>query len=103
MNFSPSKSLATLCALLLLAGSGQGQTPAPIVIRAATPVPTASAAPVAPVVAAQGSTAVQAAIKSLTEMKATNAETIKKQEAALERLGEMQKAAEQLKVFSKRG
>ncbi len=39
----------------------------------------------------------------LQQMKETNAETLKKQEAALQQLDEIQKAAEQLKIFSKRG
>jgi hypothetical protein len=36
-------------------------------------------------------------------MQATNAATIKKQEAALATLDELQKAAEEIKIFSKRG
>jgi hypothetical protein len=36
-------------------------------------------------------------------MKATNAETLKKQEAVLQQLDELQKAAEQMKAFGKRG
>jgi hypothetical protein len=36
-------------------------------------------------------------------MKATNAATIKKQQATLEMLDELQKAADELKIFSKRG
>lgn len=41
--------------------------------------------------------------KILEEMKAVNAELIRKQEATLQQLDELQKAAEQLKIFSKRG
>ena len=36
-------------------------------------------------------------------MKAANAETLKKQETTLQQLDELQKAAEQIKVFTKRG
>jgi len=36
-------------------------------------------------------------------METTNAETLKKQEAALATIDELQKAAEELKIFSKRG
>jgi hypothetical protein len=36
-------------------------------------------------------------------MKATNEETLKKQQAALQQLDDLQKAAEQLKTFGKRG
>jgi len=40
--------------------------------------------------------------KALEEVKAANAETIKKQEAMLQQLDELQKAAAQLKIFSHR-
>jgi hypothetical protein len=36
-------------------------------------------------------------------MKATNDETLKKQKVLLDQLDELQKAAEQMKAFSKRG
>jgi hypothetical protein len=36
-------------------------------------------------------------------MKATNEETLKKQEAALQQLDDLQKAADQVKAFSQRG
>lgn len=39
----------------------------------------------------------------LQQMKAANEEILKKQQDTLQRLDELQKAAEQLKVFSKRG
>jgi hypothetical protein len=39
----------------------------------------------------------------LQQMKVANEDILKKQEATLQRLDEIQKAAEQLKVFSKRG
>jgi hypothetical protein len=43
-----------------------------------------------------------AAIKLLQETKAANEEILKKQEAALQRLEELQKAADEVKIFSKR-
>ena len=76
------------------------QSPAPIVVQAASPAPVTSI-PSAPV--AQGPSSLQAMLKMLQEMKATNAETLKKQEAALQQLDEIQKAAEELKIFGKRG
>jgi hypothetical protein len=85
---------------LLLALALQAQSPAPIIVQAA------SAAPTPPPVAAsatQDSDSIPAAIKLLEQMKATNAEILKRQQASLEQLDEMQKAAEQLKIFSKRG
>ena len=39
----------------------------------------------------------------LKEMKAANVETLQKQAATLEQLDELEKAADQLKIFAKRG
>jgi hypothetical protein len=41
-------------------------------------------------------------VKLLQEMKAANAETLKKQQAVLEQLDDVQKAAEQIKIFAHR-
>jgi hypothetical protein len=43
-----------------------------------------------------------AAIKLLQEMKTANAEVLKKQEATLQALEEVQKAADEIKIFGKR-
>jgi hypothetical protein len=43
-----------------------------------------------------------AAIKLLRELKTANEEMLKKQEAALQQLEELQKAADEVKIFSKR-
>jgi len=78
----------------------RAQSPPPIVIQAASP--TAAPATV-PTASTQSSSSVEAAIKILEQVKAKNEETLRKQEAALQQLEEMQQAAEQLKIFSKRG
>ena len=44
-----------------------------------------------------------ASIKELQELKARNDELLKDQQAALDQLDELQKEAEQLRIFSKRG
>lgn len=76
------------------------QTPAPIVVQAANQpdVPIA----VKPVSNAPSSD-FTAAIRALQELKVSNEETLKKQQVLLEQLDELQKAAEQLKVFAHRG
>jgi hypothetical protein len=74
----------------------RAQSPPPIIVQAA-PSATPAAATPAPVPKDPE------AFKTLREMKAANEEVLKKQEATLQRLDEIQKAAEQLKVFSKRG
>jgi hypothetical protein len=92
-----------LCATLLSIGGAKAQQPTPPVIvvqaanqpAAATPAPTAAAA-------AASEAAVSNAIKALEQVKAANDATLKKQEDMMRQLDELQKAAEQLKVFSKR-
>ena len=81
-------------------GAAHAQSPAPVVIVPAANQ-AAPAAPAANLAVTPGSAA--EAIKLLEQMKATNAETLKKQEETLQRLDELQKAVEQLKIYSKRG
>lgn len=78
------------------------QSPAPMLMQpvapgslAPKPAPTANPA--------DHAAEMQNMLQLLQEMKATNADTIKKQEAALETLDALQKAAEEIKIFSKRG
>jgi hypothetical protein len=42
-------------------------------------------------------------LKALQDMKAANDEVLKRQAATLQQLEEIEKAAEQLKIYSKRG
>jgi hypothetical protein len=51
----------------------------------------------------QNSGSVETAINVLEQMKAKNEETLKKQGAALQQLDELQQAADQVKIFGKRG
>ena len=89
------------CLVGLLALSAvKAQSPAPIVVQAASANPAASKMS-APAVAAVSS--VPDAIKALEQVKAGNDEVLAKQKAALERLDELQEAADQLRIFAKRG
>ena len=92
-------ALALLTFIGLTVGLIDGQSPTPdVIIQAATP------APVAPVAAAKAVAWDTRSLKAmLQEMKATNEATLKKQEAALRTLDELKKAADELKIFSKRG
>ena len=77
----------------------RAQTPAPVIVQSAAPA-------VAPVAQAPAPAAVPgnaAALQLLDALKAANAETLKKQEATLLQLDELQKAAEQIKIYTKRG
>jgi hypothetical protein len=95
---------------MLSVASIRGQSPAPVVVQAASPngfaavsaaTPTPSATSI-PTPAESDSTAIEDAIRSLERIKADNLDTISKQEAALQRIDEMQKAANQIKIFTHR-
>ncbi len=93
------KFLIFSAAALLTALGVMAQSPAPIVVPAATdPIP-------APENAQKDAddAAITAAIALLQELKAQNDQTIKKQQAALEALDQLQKDADQIRIFSKRG
>ncbi|HSU86593.1 MAG TPA: hypothetical protein VLI42_07660 [Chthoniobacterales bacterium] len=91
-------SVSIVCLLCLR--SSEGQMAAPVIIQAATPAPAGVVKPDGPPTLETGA---QSTVQLLQEMQAANAATIKKQEAALATLDELQKAAEELKIFSKRG
>lgn len=92
--------LFSVLALGVLAlGSVEAQTPAIVPAADSVPASPPAPAPVAPAAASDSKKLLQ----SLQEMQAMNAATIKKQEAALATLDELQKAVEELKIFSKRG
>jgi hypothetical protein len=88
---------------------GVAQTPEPTVIGVApTSEPTPIAMSTAPTIAAPAEAAKEQAevatnIKELQELKAQNVEILKQQQAALDQLDQLQKEAEQLRIFSKRG
>jgi hypothetical protein len=92
--------LVLVSCALPLAFPADAQSPSPIIVQVASALPTAPTAP-APQ-AAQDYRAVGEAIKVLEQMKAANQEILSKQEAALERLDEAQKAADQIKIFAHR-
>ena len=82
------------------AGFLVAQSQTTIVVPAASPV--AAAAPQAP--AAQVSSGpIQGALRMLQEMKATNEDTLRKQEATLDQLEQLEKDADQIRIYTKRG
>ena len=82
----------------ILAGAvvGLAQTlqPTPVPMRAVTP---------ALVPDAEQQAEMSENIKQLQELKAQNDEILKQQQAALEALDELQKEADQMRIYSKRG
>jgi len=95
------RTLGIFCLILVGFGTASAQSPAPIIVQAA------SAAPAAPKTSAPATSAAVTsfpeAIKMLEQVKAANDEVLAKQKAALERLDELQEAADQLRIFAKRG
>jgi len=75
------------------------QTPMPIVVPAMTPATSAQN----PVAAAVTTTSTQTALKALQAIKAANDEILRQQAATLEKLDEIEKAANELRIYSKRG
>jgi hypothetical protein len=89
-------------AVLLVTGgvNAPSQSATPIVVQ------DASASAAKSTTAATAATDVHSipeAIKLLEQIKAANDEVLAKQKAALERLDELQDAADQLRIFAKRG
>ncbi len=78
----------------------KAQSPIPIVVQAASPAAVSSTAAPAPVT---DSDSLPLTIKMLQEMKTANEDMLKKQEATLQQLDGLQKAADEVKIFSKRG
>jgi hypothetical protein len=90
---------SAIAAGLLALGAVNAQSP--VIVQAADAAPANSAAPVRATSAPASDT--KTMLQALQAMQAMNDATIKKQEAALATLDELQKAAEELKIFSKRG
>jgi hypothetical protein len=89
----------SILATFALAGVLPAQSPMPVIVQAATPAVTSSQVPAT----LENSGSIQAALKVLQEMKAANEETLRKQTATLEQLDELEKVADQIRVYSKRG
>lgn len=88
----------SLVSLALGASLVSAQSPMPIVVPAATAV---NVIPKATAVVPNDTTSAEL-LKTLQEMKAANDETLQKQAATLSQLEEIEKNADQLRIFSKR-
>ena len=88
--------LLILVALKIPAGAMNAQAPAPVV------VPTAPRAAAASGTAEQDASSKAATMQALQQLKGANAEILKRQAATLQQLEEIEKAAQQIKIFSSR-
>ena len=88
-----------ILSLIAVVGSiASAQTPMPIVVPAMTPSTAQSAA-----AAAVTTASAQTTLKALQAMKAANEEILKQQIATLEKLDEIEKAANEIRIYTKRG
>ena len=95
-----TKVILGLAAMALASLPAPAQSPTPIVVQAIVPAAGAAMAttPIATSPATSDST-----LKSLLAIKAANEEILRKQAATLLQLEEMEKAADQIKIYTKRG
>jgi hypothetical protein len=91
--------ILSIFALALFISVSSAQSPMPVVVPAMTPATTTQT----PVAAAVTTTSTQTALKALQAMKAANDEILKQQAATLEKLDEMEKAAQEIRIYTKRG
>lgn len=90
--------LSVLTAVFVVSIS-DAQTPMPVIVPAMTPATTAQS----PVAAAVTTTSTQTTLKALQAIKAANEEILKQQEATLQKLDEIEKAAQEIRIYTKRG
>ena len=89
-----------ICAIAFaLANTLPAQSPVPVIVPAMTPATTTKAPAAA---AAENDNSLLAAMKLLQEMKAANDEILAKQAATLTQLDELEKAAQQIRIYTKR-
>jgi hypothetical protein len=91
--------LLSILAAAMVVSIGRAQTPIPVVVPAMTPATAAQS----PVTAAVTTASTQTTLKALQAIKAANDEILKQQAATLEKLDEMEKAAQEIRIYSKRG
>jgi hypothetical protein len=91
--------IVSVFVLTLFVSMSAGQSPIPVVVPAMTPATNAQS----PAAAAVTATATQTTLKALQAIKAANDEILKQQAATLEKLDEMEKIAQDMRIFSKRG
>ncbi|MDQ2867735.1 MAG: hypothetical protein M3R59_04885 [Verrucomicrobiota bacterium] len=93
------RTLTLVCIIGLLAASVVAQQNEVVVAAANASAP----APVAPAAKVTSDADFSEMMKILQAMKLQNDETLKKQQAAMDALDELEKQADQVRIFSKRG
>ena len=88
-----------ILAAAVLVSVASAQSPTPIVVPAMTPATTA----ISPATPGVANASTQITLKALQEIKAANTEILKQQEATLQKLDELEKAAQEIRIYTKRG
>jgi hypothetical protein len=91
-------SLALAAAAVLLPLGLRSQTPVPVIVPAEVAAPSAAVA----LPARDNPVSSESLLKFLREMKAANDATLKTQAVQMATLDDLQKAAEEIKIYSKR-
>lgn len=89
----------SLLTVVSLASISYAQSPVPVVVPAMTPPTTAKG----PAVPGNTASSTQETLKALQAMKAANDEILKQQAATLLKLDEIEKAANEIRIYTKRG
>jgi hypothetical protein len=90
----------SILAAAMVASISLAQTPMPVVVPAMTPATTNAKSPVTSAVTTAST---HTTLKALQAIKAANDEILKQQAATLEKLDEMEKTAQEIRIYSKRG
>jgi len=90
--------ILSIFAVAALGAIGNAQTPMPVIVPAMTP----ATAPATTVTAGVTSAATQTTLKALQAIKAANDEILKQQADTLIKLDEMEKAAADIRIYTKR-
>ena len=93
------RTLIFSAVILGLVSIGHAQSPIPVIVPAMTPATKVQS----PVTAAVATASTQTALKALQAIKAANDEILKQQAATLEKLDEMEKTANEIRINTKRG
>jgi hypothetical protein len=90
--------IVSILAAVSLAAISEAQSPTQLVVPAMTPATTVKS-PATPENAAGSA---QSTLKALQAMKAANEEILKQQAATLQKLEEIEKAAQEIRIYTKR-
>jgi hypothetical protein len=90
--------IISIIAATIAVSSSDAQSPTPIVVQAMTPATNQTT-----VATAVTTASTQTTLKALQAIKAANDEILKQQEATLQKLDEIEKAANEIRIYTKRG